>query len=472
MIKDHIKLFRKLAISADTFLVTVSFFIAYMLRDNLNDGVQGLYPLSSYIAFLPIILIVSVSMLFFFGIYDSFRTKTLWEVMVIVAKAFFSAFVIFSGIVFIAHKGYVSRAFIGLIFGSAAALVYGEKVCVILFFRLVRSRGFNYKHLLIVGTGRRAQQFVDLISEHASWGFKIVGLIDDDASLKGKSVYGQKVLGTLKDITDIIHNRVIDEVVFVVPRSWLNKIEDIMYLCEAEGLRIHVAVDYFELKFSRGRINELDKFPLLTFSNTPGHIGELMCKRAFDVLISAVILVLCLPLFIVVAIIIKLSSAGPVFFKQKRVGLHGRTFNLIKFRTMVKDAELKLKELMVHNEMSGPAFKMTNDPRITPFGRFLRKFSIDELPQFWNVLIGNMSIVGPRPPLPSEVKQYDPWQRRRLSMRPGITCLWQVSGRNKIVDFAKWVKMDLDYIDDWSFWTDMKIFAKTVPVVLFGIGAK
>jgi exopolysaccharide biosynthesis polyprenyl glycosylphosphotransferase len=472
MIKEHIALFRKLAIITDTLLVSVAFFIAYMLRQHLNDGIQALYPLSSYIVFLPVIILVSISMLFFFGIYDSFRTKTLWEVLVIVAKAFFSAFVIFSGIIYISHQAYISRAFISLIFGCAAVLVYCEKVCVIWFFRAVRMRGYNFKHLLVIGTGRRAQQFVELITQHASWGFKIVGLIDEDASLKGKSLYGEKVLGTFKDIPDIIHNRVIDEVVFVVPRSWLNKIEDIMYLCEAEGLRIHVAVDYFELKFSRGRISELDKFPLLTFSSTPGHIGELICKRIFDVLVSSLILVLCLPLFIVVAVIIKLSSPGPVFFKQNRVGLHGRIFNLFKFRTMIKDAELKLQELMAHNEMSGPVFKMTNDPRITPFGRILRKFSIDELPQFWNVLIGTMSVVGPRPPLPSEVKQYDAWQRRRLSMRPGITCLWQVSGRNKIVDFAKWVKMDLDYIDDWSFWLDMQIFAKTVPVVLFGIGAK
>ncbi|HOU36535.1 MAG TPA: sugar transferase, partial [Candidatus Omnitrophota bacterium] len=271
---------------------------------------------------------------------------------------------------------------------------------------------------------------------------------------------------------DIIHNQVIDEIIFVVPRSWLNKIEDIMYLCEAEGLRIHIAVDYFELKFSRGRLSELDRFPLLTFSSTPARLGSLVCKRIFDVLISAAILLLSLPLFVAVAILIKLTSDGPVFFKQKRVGLNGRIFRLYKFRTMVRDAELKLQELMPHNEMHGPVFKMSNDPRITPVGRVLRKFSIDELPQFWNVLTGTMSVVGPRPPLPSEVKQYDSWQRRRLSMRPGITCLWQVSGRNRIVDFAKWVKMDLDYIDEWSFWLDMKIFFKTIPVVIFGIGAK
>jgi len=472
MIKERIALFRKLAIFADAALVAAAFFIAYILRHHLNDGIGGLYSLQSYIVFLPVILLVTASMLFFFGIYDSFRTKTLWEILVIVIKSQFSSFVIFSGIIYISHQSYISRAFIGLIFGVAAILIYAEKVCVILFFRAVRSRGYNYKHLLVVGTGRRAQQFIDLINSHSSWGFKIVGLIDDDDGLKGKFVYGQKVLGALKDVPAIIHSQVVDEVVFVVPRSWLNKIEDIMYLCEAEGLRIHVAVDYFELKFSRGRISELDKFPLLTFSSTPGHVGALVGKRMFDVMVSGIILLACLPLFIVVAILIKLTSAGPVFFKQTRVGLNGRTFQLYKFRTMVKDAELKLHELMVHNEMNGPVFKMSNDPRITPLGRALRKLSIDELPQFWNVLIGTMSIVGPRPPLVQEVKQYDPWQRRRLSMRPGITCLWQVSGRNKIVDFAKWVKMDLDYIDDWSFWLDVKIFFKTIPVALFGIGAK
>jgi exopolysaccharide biosynthesis polyprenyl glycosylphosphotransferase len=472
MIKERIALFRKLAISADIAMVAAAFFLAYYLRQYLNDGVQALYPLGSYIAFLPVLLIVSVSMLYFFGIYDSFRTKTLFEVLVIVAKAFFSAFVIFSGVIYIAHKSFVSRAFIGMIFASGAALVYFEKVAVILFFRAVRSRGYNYKQLLIVGTGRRAQEFVELINQHSSWGFKITGLVDEDPGLKGKSLYGNKVLGSLKDIPDIIHNNVIDEVIFVVPRSWLSKIEDIMYLCEAEGLRIHVAVDYFELKFSRGRVSELDKFPLLTFSSAPTRIGELVSKRVFDIVLSGIILLLCLPLFIVVAILIKLTSPGHVFFTQKRVGLNGRIFTLYKFRTMVKDAELKLSELMPHNEMNGPVFKMSNDPRITPFGKILRKLSIDELPQFWNVLMGTMSVVGPRPPLPSEVKQYDPWHRRRLSMRPGITCLWQVSGRNKIIDFAKWVKMDLDYIDDWSLWLDMKIFAKTVPVVLFGIGAK
>ena len=178
------------------------------------------------------------------------------------------------------------------------------------------------------------------------------------------------------------------------------------------------------------------------------------------------------PVFIITAIIIKATSKGPVFFNQERSGLNGRRFILYKFRTMVVDAETRLKDLLSSNEMNGPVFKMTQDPRITKIGKILRRFSIDELPQLWNVFKGDMSIVGPRPPIPEEVKNYDYWHRRKLSMRPGITCLWQVGGRSKITDFSEWMRLDLKYIDNWSLWLDCKILLKTIPTVLFGIGAK
>jgi len=176
------------------------------------------------------------------------------------------------------------------------------------------------------------------------------------------------------------------------------------------------------------------------------------------------------PLFLFVTLLIKLTSSGPIFFKQKRIGLNGREFVLYKFRTMYKDAEKQQKMLEALNEMDGPVFKIRKDPRITPVGKFLRKFSIDELPQLFNVFIGHMSLIGPRPPLPNEVIQYETWQRRRLSMRPGITCLWQISGRNEI-DFEEWMRLDLEYLDNWSLWVDIKILVKTIPVVLFGSGA-
>ncbi|MBI4698799.1 MAG: sugar transferase, partial [Nitrospirae bacterium] len=206
--------------------------------------------------------------------------------------------------------------------------------------------------------------------------------------------------------------------------------------------------------------------------STPDRLGLLFIKRLFDFVSSVIALIFLMPLLILVAIVIKASSPGPVFFKQQRCSLYGRKFMFYKFRTMVDEAESMLEAVLPYNEMSGPVFKMTNDPRVTEAGKWLRKYSIDELPQLWNVVNGDMSLVGPRPPLPEEVEKYDGWQRRRLSMRPGITCLWQIKGRNKIADFNEWMRLDMEYIDNWSLWLDFKILFKSVPVVLSGAGAK
>ena len=210
--------------------------------------------------------------------------------------------------------------------------------------------------------------------------------------------------------------------------------------------------------------------PLLTFSTTPYSQLQLMLKRGLDVLPSAVLLVLGLPVVSLIALMVKISSGGGVLFRQTRCGLNGRSFTLYKFRTMVADAEERRRDLEHLNEMNGPVFKLRSDPRVTWLGRFLRKFSLDELPQLWNVLRGDMSLVGPRPPIPEEVAQYQRWQRRRLAMKPGLTCLWQISGRNQI-DFDRWMELDLEYIDSWSPMLDFEILLKTIPVVLSGRGA-
>jgi exopolysaccharide biosynthesis polyprenyl glycosylphosphotransferase len=210
--------------------------------------------------------------------------------------------------------------------------------------------------------------------------------------------------------------------------------------------------------------------PILTYSTTPTNVLQLFAKRAIDVVVSVSLLVIALPVILAIAAAIKVSSGGAVLFRQTRCGLNGRIFTLYKFRTMVEGAEERRRELQHLNEMNGPVFKVRADPRVTVFGRFLRKFSLDELPQLWNVLRGDMSLVGPRPPIPEEVAQYQRWQRRRLSMKPGLTCLWQISGRNEL-DFDRWMELDLEYIDSWSPMLDLKILVKTIPVVLSGRGA-
>jgi exopolysaccharide biosynthesis polyprenyl glycosylphosphotransferase len=237
------------------------------------------------------------------------------------------------------------------------------------------------------------------------------------------------------------------------------------------GIRTRFAMDLFPHVRARVQLEELDGMPLLTFSTTPTSHLQLMAKRVLDVGLSGLLLGLGLPLVVLIGAAIKLTSGGgSVLFRQTRCGLNGRIFTLYKFRTMVRDAEARRRDLQHLNEMRGPAFKLRRDPRVTRLGRLLRKFSLDELPQLWNVLRGDMSLVGPRPPIPEEVAQYERWQRRRLSMKPGLTCLWQISGRNE-VDFDRWMQLDLEYIDSWSPMLDLKILMKTIPVVLSGRGA-
>ncbi|MCK5344337.1 MAG: sugar transferase, partial [Candidatus Heimdallarchaeota archaeon] len=401
------------------------------------------------------------------------------DALLIIFKTTLFGFILFGCYVFILRMQQdISRLFIGFTFLSASILISLEKVALAYAYKIIgrmdtsfKSALIVFRRILIVGTSNRAKTFINLVNNNPDWGIRIFGLIDIDPAKKNEIIEGHKVLGTLDDVSEIIHKNVIDEVVFIVPRSWLNKIEGVMLLCESAGLRVNLAVNLFELKFSKAKQTDLHGFPLLTFESTTEKLGLLFIKRVFDFVAAGICLIGLSPIFLISSVLIKLTSKGPIFFKQWRCSLYGRKFLFYKFRTMVEDAESKLNEIIQYNEMNGPVFKMTNDPRITKIGKLLRKFSLDELPQLCNVIKGDMSLVGPRPPLPEEVEQYDTWQRRKLSMRPGITCLWQASGRNKITDFKEWMRLDLEYIDNWSLWLDFKILVKTIPVVLFGIGA-
>ncbi|HEX4998684.1 MAG TPA: sugar transferase, partial [Terriglobia bacterium] len=264
----------------------------------------------------------------------------------------------------------------------------------------------------------------------------------------------------------------VDELVIVATgREDLEEFTEIFRSCEELGVTATLVVNFFPQSISRVDLHRLDQFPLLSFSTTPTNQAVLLVRRVMDVTVAGIAILVAAPFLLVSAILIKLTSPGPILFKQQRCGLNGRVFTMYKLRSMVDNAEQQRLELEAINEMDGPVFKSSRDPRITPVGRILRRWSIDEFPQLLNVLRGDMSIVGPRPPLPQEVARYERWQRRRLSMKPGITCLWQVSGRNE-VSFQDWMKLDLRYIDNWSLLLDLKILLKTVPVVIWGRGAK
>ncbi|MCM8781479.1 MAG: sugar transferase [Candidatus Omnitrophica bacterium] len=483
MLKEKDKVIQGAMISLDAAIVSFIFIIACALRPfyyafykldliPYTQIIAETRPVSTsdYIVVMFFAVPLWSIMLSLNGMYRSMRTRTIFEVLWIVIKTAFFTTLAFGAFVFLFKLKFVSRLFFMIFILGSLISIGLEKAIIFSIMHYVRKQGYNCKRMLIVGTGTRAAKFMDKIKAHPEWGFKIVGVIDDEGSHTDRRVSNIDIIGTLANLQDIIDNNPLDEVVFIIPRSRLSNIENSLYICETAGIRATIAVDLFELKIAKARQTELEDIPLITFETTPAKEWELFLKRVTDIIFSGVGIIILSPLFLLIAILIKTTSPGPVMFLQKRVGLNGRKFILYKFRTMYKGAHEQLSQIKDLNIMKGPVFKTKNDPRVTPIGRFLRRFSIDELPQLFNVFKGHMSLVGPRPPLPQEVAHYELWQRRRLSMRPGITCLWQISGRNKI-DFDEWMQLDLQYIDNWSLWLDFKILLKTIPAVFFGVGA-
>jgi exopolysaccharide biosynthesis polyprenyl glycosylphosphotransferase len=273
----------------------------------------------------------------------------------------------------------------------------------------------------------------------------------------------------ISELRHILCGQVIDEIVFAVDSDRLAELEDVFLLCDEEGVRTRVAVDFFPHVNSKVHLDKLGSTPLLTFSAAPHDEIRLLVKRITDIALASAGIVVLLPFMVLIALAVRLTSRGPAIFRQERCGLNGRKFTFYKFRSMCDNAE-ELKHKVQHLSKRSTALKIPNDPRLTPLGRWLRKFSIDEWPQLWNILRGDMSLVGPRPAVPGEVEQYKQWQRRRLRMRPGLTCLWAVSGRDQL-DFETWMRMDMQYIDNWSLRLDWKILLLTIPRVLTGHGA-
>jgi len=482
MLKERESVIRKAMILLDAFTVSLAFLLAYLLRQYFHVFYKlDLIPsttiisdvvvsLSEYLVVLFLFVLLWSTMLYLNGMYSSLHTRRFPEIVWIVIKSSFFASLASGSFIFLFKFQFVSRIFFAIFVVVNITLILLEKIAAFSFLRYGRKHEYHCPRVLIVGTGKRASGVINKIKSHPEWDLKILGVINDEPCREVEEVKGVEVIGNLDDISEILHGYAIDEVIFVVPRSRLSYIENAIHACEIEGVKASIAVDLFDLQIAKSYNTALNGIPLLTFKTTVPDEQQLFIKSAMDIIISGFGIIMLSPLFLIAAILIKLTSPGPVLFKQIRVGLNGRKFVLYKFRTMYRDAEAKQAELKALNEMDGPVFKIKKDPRITPVGRILRKFSLDELPQLLNVFVGDMSMIGPRPPLPNEVAQYESWQRRRLSMRPGVTCLWQISGRNKI-DFNEWMKLDLKYLDNWSLWFDVKILIRTVPAVLFGTGA-
>lgn len=367
----------------------------------------------------------------------------------------------------------VTVQFLAIFWAASAILLCSTRLLFRFLAARVRSRGKDLRYMLILGSNLRAIQFAQSLLKSPERGYRLLGFVDDD--WPGIGVLKEAKFDLVSDyagLAEFLRRNVVDEVAVYLPfASFYRHSSQVVQICEQHGITMRFSSDLFGMKSIRWRAEELHGDHYIATYKESGELWPRTIKRLLDVTVATGVVVVCLPILIAAAIAIKLTSPGPVLFLQERMGLNKRRFRIFKFRTMVQNAEKLILDLEKHNEMSGPVFKIRNDPRITTIGRLLRRSSIDELPQLFNVLKGDMSLVGPRP-LP--VRDYEgfneDWQRRRFSVKPGITCLWQVNGRSEI-SFDQWMLLDLQYMDEWSIWLDLKILAKTVPAVLRGAGA-
>jgi len=372
----------------------------------------------------------------------------------------------------------VSRIMLGIFFMLDISLLGLSKGMAYYFLQCLREMDLNYRNVLVIGSRERAKDIINTIDDQQSSGFRVIGCMDVDRCDVGKDVInGVKVVGTIDHIETFMREEVVDEAIFAMPLRMIEKVGDYLKSAEEIGVSVRIAPDWqvHALTYRPGiasiHFEDFLGIPTMALHTTPVKHDALLVKGAFDFLFAFIALMILLPFLAIISGAIKLFSKGPILFIQERCGLNGRKFRVYKFRTMVDDAEKRREEMKDLNESDGPVFKIRKDPRIIPYiGTFLRKTGLDELPQFINVLKGEMSLVGPRPPMPKEVDQYDRWQRRRLSIKPGLTCLWQISHNRNDLSFEQWMKLDIEYINKWSLWLDLRIILMTIRVMLWGEG--
>ncbi len=472
MLKKRTEQIRLAVRMGDLLIIGLAFFLSYYLRGSFWTGpLRPLPAIDTLNWMLGASLLIHFLVCPYFGFYESLRLKSLFEIFRMILKAAFVEFFVLGTFVFLIQAKSTSRYFFFLFLGIKYFLLLLERLGARVLLASIRRRGFNFRQVLIAGTGRNAGKVVDFLSRNRSWGYLACGFLSERSGAHAESIQGLPVFGSLADLERVVRAHPVDEVFFALDRFDPAEIQDQILLCENLGIHARFSFALFDLSRSKLAFSQLDGLPILTFHTTLRTPLEVLVKRALDILIALVGLVITGLLLPWIAWRIRRESPGPIFFKQPRVGENGRRFKCYKFRTMRPDADALKEKLRAQNQMEGPIFKIENDPRVTPFGAFLRRTSLDEFPQFLNVLRGDMSVVGTRPPTPEEVAEYSVEHRRRLSIRPGLTGLWQVSGRSQITRFEDILRLDLDYIDRWSLWLDVRIIARTLWVTLFRKGA-
>jgi exopolysaccharide biosynthesis polyprenyl glycosylphosphotransferase len=446
----------------DACLFAVSFWLAYVVRSDPRMieffRLDEVSPFEAYVWLYLILIPAAPLILEAQGFYNR----------PILCSRYTTAWLLFKGCLFttlglilalfLFHSG-IARL-VTVLFGAISfLLLFSKEELLRRAFRSELAREQYRRRFLLVGTGEETARMRAELRSKSPEAMDVIAEMDLNET-------------SIDRLVELLHEHSVNGVIISAKRSFFDQVEAAVRVCELEGVEVWLMADFFKTQISRTSFDDFYGHAIMVFRAVPEASWESVAKQLIDFFGAATLLLVLAPLLALVALLVKLTSPGPVYFRQQRSGLNGRPFTLYKFRTMVTNAEQLKHELAAMNEMSGPVFKVVNDPRITPFGRLLRKFSVDELPQLFNVLRAEMSLVGPRPLPVDEVKRFnDLAHRRRLSVKPGLTCLWQVSGRNKVKDFRDWVRLDLEYIDNWSLWLDLKILCRTLPVVLTGAGA-
>jgi exopolysaccharide biosynthesis polyprenyl glycosylphosphotransferase len=473
LFRNH-KLATLVWMASDIFLINLAFILAYWVRYDLQlfRSVDPAFEVP-YRVYLPFVALFTLLLMLVYrqaGFYRIRRQISWFDEFYAIVNSTATGTIITIVLIFLYRPAFYSR----VIFIYAAILsiiLLGlSRLLIVRMVRQMRRRGIGTRRVVIVGAGEVGRAVMRTVVANPEAGFEIMGFFDDHPA-KGETDIGRfKAFGTTKNLAAVLQEERIDEVIITLPWQYHRKIMQIVAHCERTETRARIVPDLFQITLNRMEIEEVAGVPMIGIKEVGiGGLNQFI-KRTVDVAVAGVILLLSLPLLALLALMIKLDSPGPILFPQERVGKNGRRFTIFKFRSMVEDAEAQKAALAELNEAEGPLFKIKDDPRRTRLGKWLRKLSLDELPQLYNVLRGDMSLVGPRPPIPTEVAQYKEWHKRRLEVSPGLTGLGQISGRSSLT-FDEVALLDIYYIENWSLGLDAKILLQTVPKVLFGHGA-
>jgi exopolysaccharide biosynthesis polyprenyl glycosylphosphotransferase len=467
---------RRIAQICDFGTAFISFILAYYFSTLLHKIRPSFFPPEDEIrmSYIFLILLISIVYEILFDqqkAYSYQRFTSLLREYAIVIKVCFTGFLVSIAVLYLFGLKEIPRTILFVYFIVSLMLFIVEKSLLFYAASLIRIKGRNRKRVILIGTGTRARKFISTVKNNFNWGLDIVGLLTGDTENIGKEVLGLKILDHYNNIECILKTINPEEIIITISTKRFDQIRDVLEICEREGVSVRLNSDFFGNITKNVTIDNVFGLSIISFNMVKQPELEIFIKRIIDIAGSIIAIILFSPFMIIAAFGIWFSAGRPILYNWNVIGQNKKPFRSWKFRTMICGADKKKEELLMENEMDGPVFKIKDDPRILPFGRWMRRWSIDETPQLFSVLMGHMSLVGPRPAFPHELDKYESWHRRRFSVKPGITCLWQVQGRNIISNFDKWVKLDLEYIDNWSLLLDIKILLKTIPTVLFGRGA-